>query len=94
MSNMNITSPVIIFLPAMPWSEVAPKKMTMVGTIRKNKPGFPPALLTTKDREFFFQICNYALAVWREINPGWKEGKNYRRTLFLEELGDQEHYEY
>lgn len=27
--------------------------MTMVGTVRRNKPEFPPALLTTKDRDRF-----------------------------------------
>jgi len=25
--------------------------------------------------------------VWREVNPSWERGKNFKRRLFLEELG-------
>ncbi len=28
-----------------------------------------------------------AFVVWREVNPSWERGKNYKRRLFLGELG-------
>lgn len=28
-----------------------------------------------------------AFVVWREVNPSWERGKNFKRRLFLEELG-------
>ncbi|XP_056108635.1 piggyBac transposable element-derived protein 4-like [Rhinichthys klamathensis goyatoka] len=39
----------------------------------------------------FFNILDVsaynAFVAWMEVNPGWKEGKTFRRRLFLEELG-------
>ncbi|KAI3354195.1 hypothetical protein L3Q82_018733, partial [Scortum barcoo] len=34
--------------------ELLKRKITMVGTVRKNKPELPPALLASKEREVFF----------------------------------------
>ncbi|XP_031685334.1 piggyBac transposable element-derived protein 4-like [Oncorhynchus kisutch] len=150
------------------WSGVAPKKMTMLGTVRRYKPELPTALLTTKDRDrfssksaftdtqirvsycpkkkknvllmttlhsdasirgdrkpkavldynrnkggvdnldevtgtysckrmtarwhmVFFNILDVsaykAFVVWMEVISGWKQGKFFKRRLFLEELG-------
>lgn len=42
------------------------------------------------DHGSFFNIdvsAYNSFVVWNEINPAWKEGKNYKTRLFLEELG-------
>ncbi|KAJ8372706.1 hypothetical protein AAFF_G00277750 [Aldrovandia affinis] len=151
--------------------ELLKNKLTMVGTVRKNKPELPSALLDTKDRAplsskfaftettttvsycpkkrknvilmstlhkkaavsrrrnkkpdiildynrnkggvdnldkvtgtytckrmtarwplaVFYNILDVsaynAFVVWTEINPGWNNGKLYKRRLFLQELG-------
>ncbi|XP_036958596.1 piggyBac transposable element-derived protein 4-like [Acanthopagrus latus] len=151
--------------------ELLQKKLTMVGTIRRNKPELPPALLATQDRDRFSSrfaftdthtlvsycpkkrknvllmttlhrdaavstredkkpnaILDYnrnkggvdnldkvtgtyscqrktarwpmvvffnmldvsaynAFVLWMEVNPRWKQGKCFKRRLFLEELG-------
>ncbi|CAM4635701.1 unnamed protein product [Leuciscus chuanchicus] len=151
--------------------ELLRRKLTMVGTVRKNKPELPPALLTTRDRVCFSSIFAFtethsvvshcpkrgknvllmstchkdakvsdredkkpdvmldynrckggvdnldkmvasysckrktnrwpmvvfstildvsainAFVVWREVNPSWERGNNFKRRLFLEELG-------
>ncbi|KAM3595866.1 uncharacterized protein V6R79_004187 [Siganus canaliculatus] len=151
--------------------EFLQKKLTMVGTIRRNKPELPPAFLSTLDRDrfstrfaftdthtlvsycpkkrknvllmttlhrdvsvstredkkpdaildynknkggvdnldkvtgtyfcqrktarwpmvVFFNISDVsaynAFVVWIEVNPAWKQGKYFKRRLFLEELG-------
>ena len=40
----------------------------------------------------FFNILDVsaynAFVVWMEVNPDWKQGKFFKRRLFLEELGE------
>ncbi|XP_029353197.1 large neutral amino acids transporter small subunit 3-like [Echeneis naucrates] len=73
----------------------------MVGTVRKNKPELPPALLTGTYTckpmtarwhvALFHNILDVsafnAYVVWTAIDPTWNQGKSFKRRLFIAELG-------
>ena len=65
-------------------------KITVVGTLWKNKPEHPTGSCRRMTARWplvvFHNILN-AFVIWREINSDWMPGKRNKRRVFLQELG-------
>ncbi|CAB4058901.1 unnamed protein product [Lepeophtheirus salmonis] len=65
------------------------RKITKVGTVRKNKPELPPKdYWPLANFHNIIDVSSYnAFVIWREINPTWMSHKSHKRRVFLEQLG-------
>ncbi|KAI7802694.1 putative piggyBac transposable element-derived protein 4-like, partial [Triplophysa rosa] len=74
--------------------ELLKRKLTILETIRKNKPELPKdcqRMTACWPLVIFHNIIDVsaynAFVIWREINHDWVDGKLNRRRIFLEQLG-------